>query len=75
MTTKEQDETPTTLAIGEEDGPTTKAVGEEEQGPGPTTKAIGEEDPPMTTLAIGEEGDGDKKGSTQSNAGNPFGQF
>ncbi len=52
------EETPTTLALGEEGGPvpTTLALGEE-GGPTPTTLALGEEGGPIpTTLRFGEEG-------------------
>ena len=47
------EETPTTLATGEEGHwPTTLAIGEET----PTTFALGEEGPWPTTFAVGEEG-------------------
>jgi hypothetical protein len=69
MATGEEGGGPTTMAVGEEDitAPTTMATGEE-GGPGPTTMAtgeeesiiattlaLGEENPPITTLALGEE--------------------
>ena len=69
MATGEEGGGPTTMAVGEEDvtAPTTMATGEE-GGTGPTTMAtgeeetriattlaLGEENPPITTLALGEE--------------------
>jgi len=53
---EEEITTPTTMATGEESGgPTTMATGEEETRMLATTLRLGEEEPPITTLAIGEE--------------------
>lgn len=60
-----EEDTNTTLALGEEDL-TTHAVGEEEA----TTHALGEEGPYPTTLREGEEDDGWYKSQTSDN---PFG--
>jgi hypothetical protein len=63
-----EEETYTTLAVGEEEPTyTTLAVGEED----PTTEAYGEEDPVLTTLALGEEDGGELTADTTS----PFGAF